>query len=654
MLRHCCANITAGGRGRGTIVVLDARTRMDLGTAVTGPGLRAARIHREVATERLVNRARFIGVLLGAFQFVAFTDYLPGVRVTGLAIALSYGLVGLWSRRGLARRSTLPAIRRLTTSTLVADTVLLGSTALLLAYQDDPANLLLLIIALLEAAMKRQMPGALALAAVGTGVEAARVTLRVQVHGLPVSPEESTALAGMLLLVAMFAGGIVRLQVAAQEELARSNDRLDAMRRMLRAGLTSLVTSTGLQQLLREAVDGLALEGAVVRTSKGGRSGSGAVAWPPGVERDPTVLRLFDGLARRTPLPEPPPHGAHSPGAPSTGAPSPGDAAPEAVDGGWIREAPLPPGRQAPVDGAPTWAAARLANGSEDVLLAVLVPTGAGALDDADALRDELEAVLRASSALLVEEEMERARASLERLRHDVASITAHEIRTPVTVIKGGLETLDRGLDDEDAERIKDAIRGSVGRLELVVEHLRVLEGLDRGQYDSMPVEVDVGPVIADVAGDHGIDLPPADRPVPGTVIAWADEAIVRTVLACLVENAMTHGQGRDVRLTAVARGDRIDVDVSDAGPGIAHGARGHVFERFVAANVVNHHRGVGIGLPLARELARLVEGDVRLLDQTRTTFRLDLPRALPATAASEAAEPAVERGAGLRTDVVH
>ncbi len=568
-------------------LVTDALTPVLEGDDAAGSSLLDSRIQRELYTERLVNTARLIGVVLGFVQFGLFTDYPAGVREVGLVIGVLYGVIAVASRRELARRTTLEAIRQLTTATLLADAVLLATTALMLAYQSDPTNLFLMVLVLLEASMKRQVRGAMWMAGAGILVEIGRVLLRAEVHALPVKPAESTFFAGMLILIALFAGGTVRLQVAAQDDLARSNDRLRAMRRLLRSGIDSFSGGTGLQQILAEAVEGLALRSAIVRPAHGA-----AVAWPAEATIDPVV----EVLARELSL-----LGEQTPG-PREGV--------DHVDG---------QGR--------VWRALSLSRGPDgEAILVMELSNQDGARQDADALQAELQAVLRASTALAVEEEMHSARERLDRLRHDVVAVTTHEIRTPVTIIKAAVESIQRGVAPTRHGELVGTIEAATVRLEGVVENLQLVQRLDSGTFATHLGRVDVGAALADVA--HMVAQSPVsiDRLVDSR--AWADADLVHTVLRCLVDNAVTHGLGREVRLEAFVDGELIIVDVSDAGPGVPMQARQRIFERFAAASAANHHRGAGIGLPLARELARLMDGDVDLLDVERTTFRLHLPRA--------------------------
>jgi signal transduction histidine kinase len=80
--------------------------------------------------------------------------------------------------------------------------------------------------------------------------------------------------------------------------------------------------------------------------------------------------------------------------------------------------------------------------------------------------------------------------------------------------------------------------------------------------------------------------------------------------------------------LSASARDSRVVVTVADDGPGLPTDARDAVFEPGVRAGAVNGHRGAGLGLPLARRLARAVGGDVTLAPEPGpgAEFRVELP----------------------------
>lgn len=97
-------------------------------------------------------------------------------------------------------------------------------------------------------------------------------------------------------------------------------------------------------------------------------------------------------------------------------------------------------------------------------------------------------------------------------------------------------------------------------------------------------------------------------------------------ILHILLENAVRHGAGRDIRLVMVDDGDRIQIAVSDAGPGVPADLRARIFDRGERAPT---SPGQGIGLHAARRLAVEMGGDLRLdsrHDRSGASFVLELP----------------------------
>jgi two-component system, OmpR family, sensor kinase len=112
-----------------------------------------------------------------------------------------------------------------------------------------------------------------------------------------------------------------------------------------------------------------------------------------------------------------------------------------------------------------------------------------------------------------------------------------------------------------------------------------------------------------------------------GDVWALADPERVAQIGRALLMNALVHTpEGTRVVVRAERRGERAELTVADDGPGIPAGQRGAVFERFYRVEG-GKASGSGLGLAIAWELARLMNGTVRLESESgRTVVTLDVP----------------------------
>ena len=241
------------------------------------------------------------------------------------------------------------------------------------------------------------------------------------------------------------------------------------------------------------------------------------------------------------------------------------------------------------------------------------------------------------SSQMATERELETLRAR-EAERTQFVSTVAHELRTPLTGLGGYLDLiLDGKVGDEAVEReFLERGRDIVASIAELVGDLLELSRLESGtiRLDLAPFSVaEVGTrVVAGldpIAMERGIaleaNLPPRMR------MAIGDRRRVEQILTNLVGNALKFvGAGGRVQLDAVIDGVTASYLVRDDGAGIAADDRSRIFERFYRMAAHEKVTGTGLGLPIARDLARAMSGelDVASVPGSGTTFVLVLPAA--------------------------
>jgi len=236
-----------------------------------------------------------------------------------------------------------------------------------------------------------------------------------------------------------------------------------------------------------------------------------------------------------------------------------------------------------------------------------------------------------------IEEAFGARRRSEERLRQFVAD-ASHELRTPVTTVRGYAELYRAGGLDDPGE-LREAMRRTEQesvRMGALVEDLLQLARLDQGAgLRREPVDLSV--VVDDTARDLRAVEP--DRPVTvdaaEPVVALGDEDRVRQVVANLVGNARVHTPaGTPVRLRALLEDGRAVVEVSDEGPGMDPAVAARAFERFFRADPSRSrsHGGAGLGLSIAQAVVTALGGRVTLASAPGcgTTVRVELEPAVP------------------------
>jgi signal transduction histidine kinase len=229
--------------------------------------------------------------------------------------------------------------------------------------------------------------------------------------------------------------------------------------------------------------------------------------------------------------------------------------------------------------------------------------------------------------------EARRAEALRRRLLADVS----HELRTPLTIIRGEADIALRGPDKEP-EAYREALRRAreaAAHTAQLVDDLLMVARTESGEVRLKPEEIDLAALLGDVVGTYGggaaLDAEPGAR-------LRADPGRLRQALLVLLDNARRHGGGRLwVRLHRTPEGMAIDVE--DDGPGLGDEEKELAFERFFRGSnaAETYAEGTGLGLPIARAIARAHGGEVTLADRHGggLVARLTLPDRPPLRAVS-------------------
>lgn len=213
----------------------------------------------------------------------------------------------------------------------------------------------------------------------------------------------------------------------------------------------------------------------------------------------------------------------------------------------------------------------------------------------------------------------------VEELKREFLSVVTHELKTPLTAVRGYVKLLLMGKGGELSEKQKELLRVTHDQAEVLatmVQDLLDATRLEGGQLSLDLAEVSVASAIdeavsafAGEAENLGIEL--VGAPAEGQV--WADPFRLQQILGNLVRNALkfTESGGR-VSIKATQVGDTVDFTVSDTGRGISAAGQEQLFRKFYQVERGDKRRsgGAGLGLYICSQLAHQMGGEIRCRSQ--------------------------------------
>jgi signal transduction histidine kinase len=207
--------------------------------------------------------------------------------------------------------------------------------------------------------------------------------------------------------------------------------------------------------------------------------------------------------------------------------------------------------------------------------------------------------------------------AAADQQRRELIANVSHELRTPIAALQAVLENLVDGVATADPATLSTAL-AQTQRLGRLVTELLDLSRIDAGAVALEPEAVPVAELVGEVVAEAEVAARVAGRGVgfttevrPPQLVACVDRNRVHQVLVNLLDNAARHSPpGGVVTVVANREGDRMVVEVSDEGPGIAPEDRDRVFHRFTRGDRAVGG-GTGLGLAIARWAVDLHGGEI-------------------------------------------
>jgi two-component system phosphate regulon sensor histidine kinase PhoR len=227
----------------------------------------------------------------------------------------------------------------------------------------------------------------------------------------------------------------------------------------------------------------------------------------------------------------------------------------------------------------------------------------------------------------------------LENMQKEFAANVSHELKTPLTSIKGFIETLqscDSKSDPDEYQNFLNIIEKNVNRMIALINDLLSLSKLERMQGGDIRLEqVDLKRVIEEAVNVCRSNNPERkDHITPeltAPVKAPADPLLLEQAVVNLVDNAIKHSpEGTPVRITAFeSNGDAV-ISVTDKGPGISSEHLDKIFNRFYRVDKARSRQtgGTGLGLAIVKHIAQYHKGEIEVQSNVGkgSTFSIHIP----------------------------
>ncbi|MBS0209987.1 MAG: HAMP domain-containing protein [Planctomycetes bacterium] len=227
----------------------------------------------------------------------------------------------------------------------------------------------------------------------------------------------------------------------------------------------------------------------------------------------------------------------------------------------------------------------------------------------------------------------------LENIRRDFVANVSHELKTPITSIKGFVETLLDGAlqSPADAERFLRIIAKQAERMHAIIEDLLQLSKIEQSEEaeDIELIDTPVAEVLESAtqacqpqAAERRIELKVACSP---ELMAQVNGALLSQAVVNLLDNAIKYSEpGGTVHISAEAQGDEVCINVRDAGCGIPAEELPRIFERFYRVDKARSRKlgGTGLGLSIVKHIVNVHQGRVTVesVFGRGSTFTIRLP----------------------------
>jgi two-component system, OmpR family, sensor histidine kinase ArlS len=236
--------------------------------------------------------------------------------------------------------------------------------------------------------------------------------------------------------------------------------------------------------------------------------------------------------------------------------------------------------------------------------------------------------------AMAFNDMIERLKKSVDR-QNQFVSDASHELRTPISVIQGYINLVDRwGKDNKSVlQESITAIKGETANMHALIEKLLFLARTDRGQMKARREDFNMGELMQEIADETKMISPDTTIAVEadGALVLSADRNLMKQVLRNLVDNGVKYALGAsEINLRAERAGNKVRIMVDDNGSGISQEDVNKIFDRFYLVDKARSKDtgGSGLGLAIVKNIVDIHNGEINVKSEIGkgTSITITLP----------------------------
>ena len=226
---------------------------------------------------------------------------------------------------------------------------------------------------------------------------------------------------------------------------------------------------------------------------------------------------------------------------------------------------------------------------------------------------------------------------SVDALRRELIANVSHDLRTPLSILKGYVETLQMkqgGLSQEEKEHYLEIIHNSAAKLSNLVTQLFEYSKLEAKQIEPRKEPFSITDLALDLIGNFQVldqqkNITISLEAAQNLPLVFADISLVERAIQNLMDNALKYTpKGGKVSLRITAHEKNVEIVISDTGPGISESEQPYIFERYRQAKRANKAEGVGLGLAIVKKIMELHDTTIKVISKPNegSSFQFYLP----------------------------